>query len=106
MKIFISGPMTGLPEYNRESFEKAAEGIRQAGHEPLNPWNPELAYADPPLSWYECMMRSLRLLGEADGIVALPDSENSVGSNIEQLMARKMGLIQYEFHLVLYHIIS
>lgn len=36
-KVFISGPMTGLPNYNREAFEEAEELLNRAGFTVVNP---------------------------------------------------------------------
>lgn len=37
MRIYISGPMTGYPNSNRESFDKQAEYWRSLGHFVINP---------------------------------------------------------------------
>jgi len=39
MIVFISGPMTGLPEYNKASFMAAESYLTQLGHTVLNPAN-------------------------------------------------------------------
>lgn len=36
-KVFISGPMTGLPNYNREAFDEAEELLQNAGFTVVNP---------------------------------------------------------------------
>ena len=36
-KVFISGPMTGLPNYNREAFDEAEEMLQNAGFTVVNP---------------------------------------------------------------------
>ena len=36
-KVFISGPMTGLPNYNREAFDEAEELLNKAGFTVVNP---------------------------------------------------------------------
>ena len=36
-KVFISGPMTGLPNYNREAFDNAEEMLKKAGFTVVNP---------------------------------------------------------------------
>ena len=37
MRIYIAGPMTGLPEYNFPAFDKAAAILTAQGHEVFNP---------------------------------------------------------------------
>lgn len=37
MRIFISGPMTGLPDHNFPAFEAAAKRLRDDGHFVINP---------------------------------------------------------------------
>lgn len=37
MRIYISGPMTGLPDNNRPAFDAAAKRLREQGHFVINP---------------------------------------------------------------------
>ena len=37
MRIYISGPMTGLPNNNRAAFDAAAWRLREQGHFVINP---------------------------------------------------------------------
>ena len=37
MRIYISGPMTGFPNQNREAFSAAAAKLRSQGHFAINP---------------------------------------------------------------------
>jgi len=39
MKIYIAGPMSGLPEFNYPAFHAADAELRALGHETLNPAN-------------------------------------------------------------------
>ena len=89
MKLYIAGPMTGLPDLNFPAFNAVAEQLRQAGHTPANPAeiNP-----DHTMPWAECMQRDIAELVKCDGIVLLPGWEGSAGANIERLFAQRMGL--------------
>lgn len=37
MKLYLAGPMTGLPDYNFPAFDKAAAILTAQGHEVFNP---------------------------------------------------------------------
>lgn len=37
MRIYISGPMTGVPDHNRPAFDAAAKCLREKGHFVINP---------------------------------------------------------------------
>lgn len=37
MRIYVSGPMTGVPDHNRPAFDAAAKRLREQGHFVINP---------------------------------------------------------------------
>lgn len=91
MKIYISGRITGDPDYKLK-FARAAEAVRHKGSEPLNP-----AAGDEGLSDKEAMRQAVRLLLEADAILMLTDWPHSRGAFAELLLARRLGLtVLYE----------
>lgn len=45
-RIYISGPMTGLSEYNYPAFHAAAQALREAGYHVTNPAENGLPPAD------------------------------------------------------------
>lgn len=100
MKLYVAGPMTGLPELNFPAFNSAANGLRTAGHQVSNPAeiNP-----DPATNWSDCMFRDLAALDACDGIVMLPGWQESPGAQIERLWAIRTGKQVYcatELHRV------
>lgn len=102
MRIYVAGPMTGVPFFNRPLFDEVSEWLRVRGHEVVNPcdqeWNEETRerFADPmgrptmPRSYY--MRRDLPLLMECEAIVLLPGWEQSVCAPVERHVAEVCGL--------------
>jgi len=88
MKLYIAGPMTGLPDFNFPAFHAVAATLRAAGHDAVNPAeiNPDTA-AD----WCDCMFEDLKQLSGCDGIVMLPGWDKSPGAQIERLWAGRTG---------------
>ena len=89
MKIYISGPMTGLPDYNRAVFNAAAEILRGHGHEVLSP--AELP-APPCKSWEGYMRMAVAQLVSCEMVVMLPGWGSSKGAHIEHCLAHDLGL--------------
>lgn len=90
MKIYIAGPMTGLPDLNFPAFHAEAAKLRAEGYEVVNPAeiNP-----DPGAAWIECMRADIRELVTCDGIAMLPGWENSRGAILEHIIAMELGLV-------------
>lgn len=89
MKIYIAGPMTGLPDLNFPAFNMAAQILRGQGHTVVNP--AELN-GDPGLSWQECMRTDIRELVTCDSIVLLPNWIRSRGARLEFHIASELGI--------------
>lgn len=69
MKVYISGPITGLPrEETERAFAEAEAMIREKGHEPVNPLRNGL-----PASalWHEHMRADIRQLLDCEAIFML-----------------------------------
>lgn len=89
MKVYISGPMTGVEDLNHPAFNEAASWLRSCGHEVVNP--AELGEPDG-WTWEQFLRRDLRYLLECDAIFLLPGWHASRGANLEQYVAVKLGL--------------
>jgi hypothetical protein len=90
LRIYIAGPMTGLPGLNFAAFHAAARQLRGAGHDVVNPAeiNP-----DTTMSWHACMRRDIAELVTCDAIYLLPGWGASKGATLEHHIAQRLGLI-------------
>lgn len=99
--IYISGPITGMPDNNFKEFAIAQECIEAMGYHVLNPHeicqfiDPKL-YENAELFWEACMRECLSKMMYAHKIVTLKNWENSKGACIEVDVARQTGFIEIE----------
>lgn len=87
-RVYIAGPMTGLPNYNREAFFAAAETLRVAGFDPVHT-------ADMPdgLEYKTYIKRSKKLLKTCDAVCLLDGWNRSNGVMKHELpLALKRGM--------------
>ena len=101
MRVYISGPMSGLPECNRPAFEALRLRLRAEGHFVICPAEldvlPKEQGAGAPASenlWRGFLIRDIAMLltCQLDAIVMLPGWEKSRGSRLEMLAAMMVGL--------------
>lgn len=89
VRVFVMGPMTGLPEYNYPAFHAEAARLRAKGFHVENPAeNPE----PPCKSWAGYVRMSVRQLMTCDLVSALPGWEKSDGAAVEHFNAQKVGI--------------
>lgn len=86
-RIYLSGPMTGIPEFNYPAFNAAADVLRAEGLEVVNP-----AEAPKQDSWAAYMRHDKELLKNCTEVVLLPGWEKSRGARIEVKWAKAWGL--------------
>jgi hypothetical protein len=89
MKLYISGPMTGIDEHNFPAFNAAAEKVRSMGYQAVNPVDINPDTATP---WVMCLRADLKALCDCDGIVLLPGWEKSVGAQLELHVAHRLAM--------------
>lgn len=87
--VYISGPMSGLPELNYPAFNAAAAELRALGYHVENPAeNPE----PPCKSWEGYMRLALAQLVRCDLNVRLEGWLLSRGARIESGVSRMLGI--------------
>jgi hypothetical protein len=88
-KIYISGPMTGVENFNFPAFHAAAAALRKLGYEVVSPAevNP-----DTSMTWEQCLRADVKALCDCDAIALLPGWENSKGAHLEIHIAHRLGL--------------
>lgn len=96
-RVYIAGPVTGLPQFNYPAFNAAAQPLRALGHTVCNP-----AEIDPPSAdqlhsgqvkpWAYYMRNGIRLLMDADAMALLPGWESSTGACLERDIAQSLQM--------------
>lgn len=89
MKLYLAGPMSGLPDFNYPAFRAEAARLRGLGHTVENPAdNPE-----PPCgSWAGYMRMAIPQMLSCGAIALLPGWMGSRGARIEWQMAIDLGM--------------
>jgi len=109
MRVYISGPMSGIAHYNFPLFNEVAEQLREMGCEVTNPAeedSPELqAQAKEAVVgenqsdevWGECLSRDVAdiLTSNYDSLVLLPGWAGSRGALLEVTAALLSGVDQF-----------
>lgn len=98
MKIYLFGPMRGLPDWNFPAFDAARERLEKLGHEVFCP--ARLFRAMPYVRedtqdrrhLVHVISQDLLCIQAADGLAGLPGWEDSAGSTVEVSMALFLGL--------------
>lgn len=89
--LYVSGPMTGLPDFNRAAFHKAADDLRARGYDVVNPAEVDLG---PKATWEDYMRVHLATItsGDVHGLAMLPGWRKSKGARLEGEAAQAFGL--------------
>jgi hypothetical protein len=85
MKYYLSGPMTGIPDYNFPAFKKVREDLTERG---LKVVSAEEMGQELGFDWYDYLRRDLAIMvQECDKIVLLPGWWKSKGAMLELTVA-------------------
>lgn len=100
---YLAGPMTGLPRWGFDRFDRAAARLRKAGWDVVSPAELDRAAGFdertavlPDGFMAEAMRRDMEALLRVDSIVLLDGWEGSRGTALELRVALALGLDVYE----------
>jgi len=99
--IYISGPMTGYPNFNREAFVKAEMNLIGKGKEIVSPSLLEQdiegrKFKTLEEAWMYYMKTALIKLLHCNAIVMLDGWSDSKGARLERYLAETLGYKIYE----------
>lgn len=107
MKVYLSGPMTGLPELNYPTFRGVAKALRAEGYEVYNPadWGtfgvptgPGVTTGSRPFDLRRAFLDYTEfIINHAEAVVVLPGWETSPGATAEAALARALGKPVYAY---------
>ncbi len=89
MKVYISGAMTGMPEYNYPAFFAAEEMLKEQGYDVVNPARSGVREG---WCWGDYVREDLKWLVECDKIAMIPGWENSKGARLERHIAQNLEM--------------
>lgn len=102
LKIYVSGPITGIPEANRQEFEDAAKMVQAAGAWPLIPHDIDPDHLGRCIPdgkreasghTYPCHLRAdVLVMLTCDAVLMLPGWEQSHGARQEHNIAAVCGV--------------
>lgn len=88
-KVFISGPMSGYKNFNKEAFFEAEAKLKEAG---FSVFNPAWLEVDNCFDTSDLLAIDLAALSRCNAIYQLPGWERSKGANAEYYAAVWGGL--------------
>ncbi len=87
--VYISGPMSGIKDWNFPAFDQAACLLRSLGYRVINPAD---FGSDPRFTWADSIGRDLSIMPCVKLVCLLPGWEDSEGSRLERVVAHAMGI--------------
>jgi hypothetical protein len=88
-RVYVAGPMTGLPDFNYPAFHAAAAQLRAQG---LHVENPAEHGNTEGADWEDYVRYDLGRLATCSAIYLLPGWENSKGAQLEVHVARTLEM--------------
>lgn len=88
MRLYLSGPMTGVKDLNKPLFNHYTKLLRKKGYKVINP--PELDKDNPQRTWEGCLRRDITELMKCDKIATLARWTKSRGASLEVYIGKAL----------------
>ena len=105
LRVYISGPITGKPNLNKDAFENEERLLKESGYSTFNPhsiagpsdevwleWNQLAEDERKKKIWQYYMRVCVGQIPLCDEMRMLPHWQNSHGSRLGHQIARELGL--------------
>lgn len=105
--VYLSGPMTGIPDFNFPAFEAATARLRELGIVVLSPHEHDLDGGfDPASDGTDFDLRAalewdINAVLRSDAVIVLPGWQSSPGCTVEVAVAASMEIPVVEIDKVL-----
>lgn len=90
MKLYLSGPMTGIKDWNYPAFNEATKRLREQGHDVFNPAENDNGSSGKSREFY--LRLDVKAVASAEAVAVLPGWERSEGANLEVHIARHLAM--------------
>jgi hypothetical protein len=87
--VYVSGPMTGIADYNYPAFNAAAAALRAQGYKVFNPADHGVVEG---AEWADYLRADLAQLAQCETIHLLPGWWHSKGAQLELYVAQQLGM--------------
>lgn len=91
-KIYISGPITDMPNKNIDEFEKYEQKFNNLNFEVINPHKLHSPMQIESFTWSDFMRADIKAMMDCDLVAVLPGWDKSKGANLEVYIARSLAM--------------
>lgn len=102
--VYILGPMTGYPDFNRPAFKAMTDQLRARGFEVISPDELDDTAPAKGEQWADYLARDLQFVAKAHMGVALAGWRESRGATLEATILNTLGRpvmeMNHEGHLI------
>lgn len=92
MRLYLSGPMTGLPEHNFKAFQEYATKLRTEGHTVIDPSENDAGHVRQDRKYYLKTDILHLLTSDLDAVCVMPGWKDSKGATLEVMIAKEMEI--------------